>query len=131
MPKEATLADIEKSYDEAIKKAASNPEAVNELRAERAAAVADFRLKQVQMREKALWLREALSEWPLAQEFPELVTGDTEDDVRGSAKALHERINKRFEAHQRKLEIDRIVEQHMNGQAVEGLEGDAAAEPAV
>ena len=126
MAKEATLADIEKSYDEAIKKAVASPEAVSELRAERAAAVADFRLRAVAVRELALWRREALAAWPLATEFPDQVTGDTEEAIAASAQAIHERISMLFEKHQRKLEIDRIVEQHLNGTKPEGEEHEPA-----
>lgn len=114
MAKEATLADIQKSYDDAIAKAA-NPEAKAELKVERATAVAEWRLKDVALREKQLWTREALTEFPLAREFADQVAGDTEEAIKGSAKALHERIHNLFESHRRDLEIKQLIEQHMNG----------------
>ena len=112
----ATLADIEKSYDEAIKKAAGSPEAVADLKNERAAAVADFRLRAVAEREMALWKREALAAYPFAKEFADQVVGDTEEAIAESAKALHERIAAMFETHARELEEKRLVEEYRNNQ---------------
>ena len=59
-----TLKDLETSYDEAIKRAAGSAEAVSDLKAEKATAIAEFRLKEVAIREQALWKREALQKWP-------------------------------------------------------------------
>lgn len=131
MPKPTTLADIEKSYDDAITKA-KDAEVKMTLQAERAAAVAEFKLRAVAEREKALWTREALAEYPLAREFVDRVTGDTEDAIRESARALHERIEKLFGEHQKKLEIDRIIQEHLNGGSTrEAPEGDAEPVEAV
>jgi hypothetical protein len=128
MPKQATLADIEKSYDEALKKVANNPEAATEIKIERATAIAEFKLKVVAEREKALWTREALTEFPLARGFSDQVVGDTEDAIRASAKALHERIETLFGEHQKKLEIDRLIQEHMNGSQPEAQDDAAATE---
>ena len=112
-----TLTDIEKSYDDAIKKAAGNTEAVADLKAERAGAVADFRLREVARRERELWKREALTAWPFAKEFADQVVGDTEEAIGESAKALHERIAAMFEAHQRELEEKRLVDEYRNSKS--------------
>lgn len=122
---EQSVADIEKQYDTAIEKAKGKPEVLAQLQIERATAVAEAKLRDVAVREQALWRREALMAWPLAEEFADMVVGDTESAVAESAKALHERLLGRFEKHQRKLEIDRIVEQHLNGGKPPEANGDA------
>lgn len=54
----------------------------------------DARELQVRARERQAWIREALVEFPLAQQMPELIGGDTEEAVKSSAKTAHERIEK-------------------------------------
>lgn len=124
-----TLADIEKQYDEALKRARGRPEVEAEIRVERAQAVADFRLREVVERERTLWMREALSTYPLAAEFPDRVTGDTEKDIQNSAKALHDKLLGAFEKHRKQAEIDALVKAHLEGNhPTEAPTGDA--EPA-
>lgn len=57
-------------------------------------AESEARETQLKARERQAWIKEALVEFPLAQQVPELIAGDTEDAVKGSAKAAHERIQK-------------------------------------
>lgn len=125
----ATLADIEKQYDEALKRARGRPEVEAEIKVERAQAVADFRLREVVERERTLWMREALSAYPLAAEFPDRVVGDTEKDIQASAKALHDKLLGAFEKHRKQAEIDALVKAHLEGSnPTEAPTGDA--EPA-
>jgi hypothetical protein len=115
----ASAEEIETQYAEALKRANGKPEIQAEIKAEKAQALADFRLRSVAERERKLWLREALVEYPLAEEFPDLIQGETEEALRGSAKALHERLLKRFDAHQQKQRIDEIVRAHLEGKSTE------------
>lgn len=124
---EQTVAEIEQQFDAAIEKAKSKPDVLAQLQIEKVTAVAAARLRDVETRERALWKREALSAWPLAQEFADQVVGDTEEAVVQSAKAMHERISALFGKHQRQLEIDRIVEQHLNGNQSTGTDDNADA----
>jgi len=57
-------------------------------------AEADAREAQVQARERQAWIKVAMVDFPLAQQVPELIAGDTEEAVRTSAKTAHERISK-------------------------------------
>lgn len=55
---------------------------------------AEAREAQVRSRERQAWIKEALVEFPLAQQMPELISGDSEDQIKTAAKAAHERIQK-------------------------------------
>jgi len=57
-------------------------------------AEADAREAQIRARERQAWMKEALVEYPLAQQMPELLAGDTEEAIKDSAKKTHERIQK-------------------------------------
>jgi hypothetical protein len=124
-----SVEEIEKSYAEAFKRAKGRPEVEAEIKVEQAQALADFRLRSVAERERKLWLREALSDYPLAEEFPDLVQGDSEGALRMSAEALHNRLLKRFETHQQKQRIDEIVKAHLEGDNQNKPEGDPNADP--
>jgi hypothetical protein len=108
-----TVQEIEQHYVEAINKAGINFEAVIELKAEQKAVLADFRLAQVAERERKLWLREAVQEYPLARSFPQLILGETEDEVRNSAKQVHEQLTTTFQEHQRQEAVRKLYEQQL------------------
>lgn len=55
---------------------------------------AETREAQVKTRERQAWIREALVEFPLAQQMPELIAGDTEEQIKTAAKTTHERVQK-------------------------------------
>lgn len=110
-----SLADIERQYDEALKRAKGRSDLEAEIRVERAQALADIRLREVAERERALWLREALAAFPLAAEFPDRVVGETEDRLRESAKALHEKLRVAFERHARQQRVNEIVKAQLEG----------------
>jgi hypothetical protein len=59
-----------------------------------AEAIAEFADKRAAAAERKGWLRDALDEFPAAKDFPELVTGDTEEAIKASAKATAERVTK-------------------------------------
>jgi hypothetical protein len=109
----ATVQEIEQHYADAINSAGQNFEAVIELKAEEKAVLADFKLALVEERERKLWLREAVQEYPLARSFPQLVTGATEDEIRESAKQVHEQLTVTFQEHQRQEAMRKLYEQQM------------------
>lgn len=127
----SSLEEIERSYDEAIKRAGLNVEVAAQLKVERAEAVAKYRMDAILERERKIWQREALRDFPLAAEFPELVKGETEEEVRQAAQALHERMDKAFSAHQRQQRVNKLIEEHLAAEEAaktsEGTAGDAAA----
>ncbi len=125
----ASVEQIEQQYAEALKKANGRPEVLAEIKAEKAQVIAEFRLAQVAERERKLWLREALAEYPLAAEFEDRVTGDTEEALRESAKALHDKLLGAFEKHQQKQRIDEIVKAHLEGGEQNGKVVEPNAEP--
>lgn len=59
-----------------------------------AEAIASFADARAAAAERKGWLRDALEEFPAAKDFPELVTGDTEEAIKASAKATAERVTK-------------------------------------
>lgn len=103
-----TIDEIEKDFNAKIAATEDATEKA-ELRAQKAEARAEFRITamenkaredaeareaQVRERERSAWTREALVEYPLAAQFPELVRGNSEEEIKASAKATHERINR-------------------------------------
>jgi hypothetical protein len=125
-----TLQEIERQYDEALRRANGKPEVQAEIKVERAQALADFRLRDVAERERALWHRLALQEYPLAAEFPDRVTGDTEDALRESAKALHERMLTAFAKHQRQERVNEIVRAQLESGEQQHGDDDASGSAA-
>ena len=126
----ATVEEIQQHYGEAISRAKDNPAAVIELRTEEKAVLADFRLKLVADRERAVWMREAMYEYPLSKSFPQLLGGQTEEEVKESAKSLHEQLEVAFKEHQRQQEIQRIYEQQL-AQSQNPVVEETPSEPAV
>lgn len=129
----SSLEEIERSFDVAVDKAkrAGNIEVVNQLKAEKVDAITKYRMEALVERERKLWQREALRDFPLAAEFPDMVTGNTEDEVRGAAQRLHERIDKAFATFQRQRRVNKLVEEALaseeTGESSEEAAGDAAA----
>lgn len=124
-----TLQDIERQYDEALRRANGKPEVQAEIRVERSQALADFRLRSIAERERTLWHRLAVADFPLAGEFPDRVTGDTEDQMRESAKALHEKLLSAFEKHRQQERVNEIVRAHLDGSDQNGEVTAPNAEP--
>jgi hypothetical protein len=88
-----SLEEIDKHYKAQID-ATEDAVAKADLRVQQADDRAAFREAQALARERESWKREALSEFPGAKEIPELVSGSTEDEIKASAKAAHERVQK-------------------------------------
>jgi hypothetical protein len=57
-------------------------------------AIATFNEARAVAADRKLWLKDALDEFPAAKDFLELVTGDTEEAIKASAKATAERVAK-------------------------------------
>ena len=105
-----SVAEIEQHYTDAINHAGQNFEAIVELKAEKLTVLADFRLKQVEERERKVWVREAMGEFPLAKSFPQLVVGNTEEEIRESAQQVHEQLSTVFAEHQRNEQMRKLYE---------------------
>lgn len=124
-----SIADIERQYDEALRRAKGRTDLEAEIKVERAQALADLRLQAVAERERALWLREALAAYPLAAEFPDRVVGETEERLRESAKALHEKLQAAFERHARQQRVNEIVKAHLEDGKAPESGGDGRQSP--
>src|SRR5262245_30227865 len=106
----ASTEEITQHYAQAINRAGDNSAAVVELRAEEKQVLADFRLHLVEERERKIWVREAIHEYPLARSFPQLIEGENEEQVRESAQRVHEQLSQVFTEHQRDQEMRRMYE---------------------
>jgi hypothetical protein len=83
---------IRKFYGKQIKDA--EDEAKPALQLAQAEAIATFSDRRAAEAERKVWIRDALDEFPPAKQLPELVTGNTEDEIKASAKAVAERVTK-------------------------------------
>src|SRR5487761_848473 len=95
MPDEPTFESVEairKHFGKAIKDAEDADKPALQLA--QAEAIATFSDQRAAAAERKVWLKEALEEFPAAKDFPELVTGDTEEAIKASAKATAERVAK-------------------------------------
>jgi hypothetical protein len=72
------------SVDDPVEKA--------ELRVNKAEAQVAYRRQEAEGRMADAWKRLAMVEYPNAGKFPELITGNTEEEIRQSAKDVHERV---------------------------------------
>ena len=106
----ASTEEITQHYADAINRAGDNSAAVVELRAEEKQVLADFCLHLVEERERKIWVREAIHDYPLARSFPQLIEGETEEQVRESAQKMHEQLSQVFTEHQRDQEMRRMYE---------------------
>src|SRR5262249_1758333 len=106
----ASTEEITQHYADAINRAGDNSAAVVELRAEEKQVLADFRLHLVEERERKIWVREAVHDYPLARSFPQLIDGETEEAVPESAKTVHEQLSQIFTEHQRDQEMRKLYE---------------------
>jgi hypothetical protein len=124
----ASVEAIETEYEAAIKRAGDNLQIVSDLRVERAQALAEFKLRQVAEREKEIWRRDALHDFPLAKSFPQLITGQTEEEIRKSAEELHAQLEGLFSEHQKQQRIAEIVKAQLeappNGETKEVTQED-------
>lgn len=59
-----------------------------------AEAIATFADARAAAAERKVWIKDALDEFPAAKQLPELVTGNTEDEIKASAKVVAERVTK-------------------------------------
>jgi len=106
----ASTEEITQHYAQAINRAGDNSAAVVELRAEEKQVLADFRLHLVEERERKIWVREAVHDFPLARSFPQLIEGETEEAVRDSAKRVHDQLSEVFTEHQRNEDMRKLYE---------------------
>lgn len=83
---------IRKHYGKQIKDAEEPDKPALQLA--QAEAIADFADKRAAAAERKVWLKEALEEFPAARDFPELISGNTEAEIKASAKATAERVAK-------------------------------------
>lgn len=72
--------------------AVDDPVEKADLRVEKANAMVDFRQQVAMGRELDAYKRLAMVEYPNAAKFPELISGNTEEEIRQSAKDVHERV---------------------------------------
>lgn len=112
-----TLEELDKHF-KGLMNAEEDPLKKADIRADYADAKADFKIQQFELKQKAeqeareakqreeaaareqqvrererqAWIREALVEYPEAKAFQEMVTGETEDEIKASAKSTHERV---------------------------------------
>jgi len=106
----ASTEEITQHYAQAINRAGDNSAAVVELRAEEKQVLADFRLHLVEERERKIWVREAVHDFPLARSFPQLIEGETEEAVRDSAKRVHDQLSEVFLEHRRNEDMRKLYE---------------------
>jgi|SRR5215472_5226918 len=109
MKQKRTLEEIQKAFDEAIKKASANPEAVIELRRDKLEAEVRWQQEHLAERERELWIREALGEFPLAAVLREKIAGDTEEAVREATKTLHEQVEQQFNKYAKDKRMRELV----------------------
>ena len=113
-----TTEEIEQHFAEAINRAGGNDAAVMELRSEKQQVLADFREQAVRQRERNIWVREAFQKFPLARSFPQLITGESEEEVAQAARELHEQLEVVFTEHQTAREMEKVykrfLEQNQN-----------------
>jgi hypothetical protein len=83
---------IRKFYGKQIKDA--EDEAKPALQLSQAEAIAAFSERRAAESERKVWIKDALDEFPPAKQLPELVTGNTEEEIKASAKAVAERVTK-------------------------------------
>ena len=57
-------------------------------------AIATFHERRANESERKGWLRDALDKFPGAKEFPELITGSTQEEIEASAGKVAERVAK-------------------------------------
>ena len=110
----ASVEEIQQHYAEAINAAGNDAAVVVQLESQKRDELAAFREQQIAERERQIWVREAVHEFPLARSFPQLLSGETEDEIRNSAKQVHEQLTEAFQEHQRSQEMRRLWEISQN-----------------
>jgi hypothetical protein len=107
---------LEAHFSALKSQAKDDPEKLAKLTIERAEAVAEFRLQQIAAKEQAAWKSAALAKYPLAAQFPELVTGSTEAEIEASAKSVQERLEKvKGEQRQQEQSLQQQAQQAYGG----------------
>ena len=86
-----SLDEIDRDFGQRIERE-EDPVQKAELRVQAAQAKVAFREQEANGRMVDAWRRLAIVEFPQAGKFPELVRGSTEDEIRASAKEVHERV---------------------------------------
>lgn len=84
-----SVEEIERDFERRIQNE-DDPLGKADLRVELAQAKIDFRGEEARGRLVEAWRRLAMSEYPLAAKFPQLITGETEEEIMQSAKAAAE-----------------------------------------
>lgn len=93
-----TVEQLEQDFNRRIE-AVDDPLDKAELRVQMADARIEFRNQEAHNRMVDAWKRLAVVEYPGAGKFPELITGNTEDEIKESARNAHERVTQ-LQAHQ-------------------------------
>lgn len=106
--------EIDQHYVEAINAAGGDAGVIVELENRKRDDLAAFREQQIAERERQIWIREAVNDYPLAGSFPQLLNGETEQEVRNTALSVHEQLEGAFKNHQRNLEMRRLYEVSQN-----------------
>ena len=83
--------DIDRRYAREIE-LETDPGRKAELRVQAAEAKIALKERDAQQRMVGAWKRLALIEYPHAGKFPELVVGNTEEEIREAAQAAHQRV---------------------------------------
>src|SRR5262249_206911 len=86
-----TFEDIDREYGRPIEPEPGSGRKA-ELRVEAAEAKMALKERADVQKMRNAWHKLALMEYPHAAKFPELVVGNTEEEMRDSAKAAHERV---------------------------------------
>lgn len=122
----ATVEEIEKQYAVAIERAGSDYKTVAQLKVEKAEALAALRLQALEERERAVWQRDALHDFPLAREFGDQVKGETEAEVRDAAKRLHERLENLFADYEKTRKREVLIQAQLEAEQNPPKEEDDA-----
>lgn len=91
-PQFSSLEDIDGYYNGLVARE-DDPVQKAELRVQAAQEKVRFRESEANGRMVDAWRRLAIVEFPNAGKFPELVRGGTEEELRASAKEVHERVS--------------------------------------
>lgn len=92
MPDFHVAEDIDKHYGRLIKDAGDDTARVGELRLEQSEARAEFYRNAAQASQRQVWVNDAFAEFPDARHFAQMVTGSTVEEIKASAKAVHEQV---------------------------------------
>jgi hypothetical protein len=125
-----SVEEIERDFEGRIN-GVEDPLEKAELRVQMAEARIQYRNQEAQDRMVDAWKRLALVEYPGAGKFPELVRGANEEEIRQSAKEVHERVGSLQQQTAGADSFDRLREQagQLYGRSGSGGTGPGAGAP--